>query len=483
MIRYGCLLILTCLFSFITALGQLKFKQIVFPENLLSLIQNDSAGKVFVSEISIEGNRRTKPSIILREMHCKTGDSIPVAQLHDALQESQSLIYNTNLFSNVELWPEMPTPYSILIHIRVIERIYLIPSPEFRLSDRNFNEWWKTYNADLGRITYGVKLRHNNLTGNGDRISLFALNGFSRLFSLQYNRPYIDKEMTKGFSVGLSYSRQREIICKTNFDNKIAVYRKENYVNENITFQSTYSLRKGFYKKHLFQIVLQSVNVDDSITDKRYNPNYFGNNETQFFIPELSYTFQYIRTNNINYPSQGIIFTYRIGKKGFGWNGGINALMLDGTIKWYNPLNTNWFITLQSSDKIRLPFKQAFINTQAFGYGDYYLRGLEFRVIDAVASSLNKFTLTRKIVDKKIRIPIKNRYVPYLPIKMYAKTYSDFGYAYHLPEYDTRLNNTLLYTGGLGIDFLSLYDIRTSLEYSFNQLGEKGLFLHMVGLF
>ena len=483
MIRYGCLLILTCLFSFTTAFGQLKIKQIIFPENLITLIQNDSAGKVFVSKIIIEGNRKTKPEIILREMHCKNGDSIPVAQLHDVLQEPKSLIYNTNLFSNVELWAEMPTPYSILIHIRVIERIYLIPSPEFRLSDRNFNEWWKTYNADLGRITYGIKLRHNNLTGNGDRMSLYALNGFSRLFSLQYNRPYVDKEMTKGFSIGLSYARQRDIICKTSYENKALSYRKDNYINENFIFQSAYSFRNGYYKKHQFQMVLQYVNTDDSIIDQKYNPSYFNGSGTSWFIPEFSYSFQYIHTNNINYPSDGIILSTRISKRGFGWNGGINALMFDGTIKWYNPLNTNWFITLQSSDKIRLPFKQAFINTQAFGYGDNYLRGLEFRVIDALASSLNKFTLTRKIIDKRIRIPIKNRYVPFLPIKIYAKTYSDFGYAYHLPEYDTRLNNTLLYTGGLGLDILSLYDIRTSLEYSFNQLGEKGLFLHMVGLF
>lgn len=41
----------------------------------------------------------------------------------------------------------------------------------------------------------------------------------------------------------------------------------------------------------------------------------------------------------------------------------------------------------------------------------------------------------------------------------------------------------MLYTGGFGIDLVTLYDITFSVEYSFNQLGEKGLFLHSKGGF
>ena len=41
------------------------------------------------------------------------------------------------------------------------------------------------------------------------------------------------------------------------------------------------------------------------------------------------------------------------------------------------------------------------------------------------------------------------------------------------------LNNKLLYTYGAGFDVLSYYDFVAKIEYSFNQLGEKGLFLHI----
>jgi hypothetical protein len=45
------------------------------------------------------------------------------------------------------------------------------------------------------------------------------------------------------------------------------------------------------------------------------------------------------------------------------------------------------------------------------------------------------------------------------------------------------LGNRFLYTSGFGIDILTLYDFNLRVEYSFNQLGEKGLFLHAKGGF
>jgi len=52
------------------------------------------------------------------------------------------------------------------------------------------------------------------------------------------------------------------------------------------------------------------------------------------------------------------------------------------------------------------------------------------------------------------------------------------GTVYNKKAYDTYLNNRILYTGGFGIDILTLYDLNFRFEYSFNQLGKNGLFLH-----
>ena len=117
------------------------------------------------------------------------------------------------------------------------------------------------------------------------------------------------------------------------------------------------------------------------------------------------------------------------------------------------------------------------------GYGEYYLRGLEDYVIDGVFSFIGKYTLRKKIAGFDIPFPIKNNIVSKIPFKIFAKTYVDAGYAYNKYGTNGRLGDRLLYTGGFGIDILSLYDINVGLEYSFNQLGQKGLFLHLKGGF
>jgi hypothetical protein len=100
-----------------------------------------------------------------------------------------------------------------------------------------------------------------------------------------------------------------------------------------------------------------------------------------------------------------------------------------------------------------------------------------------VAAATANYTLSKKVVSFRIPMPFKIKAVPYIPISVFAKTYTDIGYSYIPNQYNTRLNNRFLYTGGFGIDILTLYDIAIKVEYSFNQLGEKGLFLHGGGGF
>lgn len=116
----------------------------------------------------------------------------------------------------------------------------------------------------------------------------------------------------------------------------------------------------------------------------------------------------------------------------------------------------------------------------ALGYGDWFLRGLEYYVIDGVQAGILKGTFRQELAN--INVPtfiIKNEKYRKIPFKIIAKIYGDIG-ASHLPTVSNSiLNNRFLYTYGAGIDVLSYYDFVARFEYSFNQLGQKGLFLHM----
>ncbi len=103
---------------------------------------------------------------------------------------------------------------------------------------------------------------------------------------------------------------------------------------------------------------------------------------------------------------------------------------------------------------------------------------MEYYVVDGVATALARQTLKKKVVSFSIPFPFKSKTIPKIPFTIFAKTFSDLGYAYSKKEFQAYFNNRLLYSGGFGIDILTLYDINLRIEYSFNQLGENGLFLH-----
>ena len=111
------------------------------------------------------------------------------------------------------------------------------------------------------------------------------------------------------------------------------------------------------------------------------------------------------------------------------------------------------------------------------------MRGLEYYVIDGAAYGIIKTTLKKKLLSFSVPLPFKSAYFNSIPFTFYAKTYADIGYAANNKKYDTYLNNKFLFTRGIGIDIVTLYDISFRFEYSFNQLGQKGLFLQAQGGF
>jgi outer membrane protein assembly factor BamA len=447
----------------------------------------DSAAKFFIRDIIIKGNKKTKDYIILREMHFKKGDSVIIASFNKEMAQAKTQIYNTTLFSELKMEYMVTSVYDVIVVIDVKERWYVYPVPQFKIVDRNINEWLKNYNASLKRVNYGLKFVHYNLSGRRDQLRIYLLSGFSRDFSFSYNAPYSNKKLNEGFVVGAGFSQKKEIAFKTTFTDSLLFYRhdpeRSKFVGSTFYINTGYSIRKGFFNRYSFYAGFTQAKVSDSIVLPKNNPNYFGNAKTTVNFIDLSYTWQYANTNNVLYTTKGKTAYVSLNKKGIGFSGGVNALTAEAGYTKYSDLGKNWFSVITLNGKIRLPFKQAYINQRGLGYGETYLRGLETLVIDGVATALSKFTLKKKLASFKINLPFKLKSLTHIPFTFFGKVYGDAGYAYIKPEYVSNLNNKLLYTGGFGIDILTFYDLNLRFEYSFNQLGQKGLFLHTQGGF
>ena len=156
----------------------------------------------------------------------------------------------------------------------------------------------------------------------------------------------------------------------------------------------------------------------------------------------------------------------------------IDNLLAEARYNAFRSFGKNWYGSLQLQTDVSFPFESAYINQRLMGYGEFYLRGLEYYVIDGYHASMAKFTLKKKIWGFTIPIPWKIKAIPSVPFQFFAKTYADAGYAIIQSKREAWLNNRPLYTSGFGIDVLTLYDLNLKFEYSINQFGEKGLFLH-----
>ncbi len=439
--------------------------------------------KVIISSVNFNGNKHTKSYIILREMPFRAGSAVSKNEVKENFVLAANQIANTNLFADVKIDSTVLADSSLAVNVTVRERYYIYPTPQFQLVDRSFNEWIKVYNADINRVVYGLKFVHYNLTGRRDQLRIYLLNGYSRNFSAGYSNPFINKALTAGIGVSAGFTQNREVGFKSNYFNKILNYKKAGFVRNSFNAGTVYNIHKGLFYNTSVGFAVSNINVDDSLLTSGYNPHYFNsNNRTQFFT-DISIARSYIKVDNNNYPLKGTAWGVSVLKRGLKFTGGINNTTFQATASRFIPHGKNWYSSVQLTGILKLPFEQAYINQRAIGYGSLTLRGLEYYVVDGVAAAVGKYTLSKKVSEFKVKTPVKIKKLPYIPFRIYAKTYADIGYSYIPQQYNTNLSNRLLYTGGFGLDIITFYDIVFKLEYSFNQLGEKGLFLHGKGGF
>ena len=191
---------------------------------------------------------------------------------------------------------------------------------------------------------------------------------------------------------------------------------------------------------------------------------------------ELGYRMEINKTDNWNYPLMGAkVIAQLISRLGIE---GMDKQFI-GTLevgKYFNPW-TKWYISTTFRGRLSGPAKQPYALQTALGTKYDYVRGYEYYVIDGSHFGLMRLNFKRELLNKTIkRIPIK--YLSAIPIRIYPKVFADAGYVTNEFAGNSFLNNRMLYSAGVGVDIFTAYDIKIRLEYAWNHLGQKGLFLH-----
>jgi len=465
-----------CILSFLFSCIQLFSQQSTGSSSLNDEIKlTDNSAPFTVRNIIITGNKKTKASIIFRELPFKSFDQFPLQQLVAKFDDARKQLMNTTLFHEVTVSIKSVEGYNVDILIEVKERWYLFPVPYFKFVDRNLNQWLVQNKASLTRVNYGVKLIYNNATGHRDKLNVWLMNGYTKQISMNYDRFYFDKQLKWGAKVGVALGKNHEVSYNTVNNKEVFLKDTNDYIRSffKTNFELTY--RPAIKTRHRFGIGYTEEKVEDTIV--KLNPIYFTSERNKIHFPEIYYTVDYSDVDYIPYPLKGFEARASISKKGF--DNIVNVWELTMSTGNYWELFPKWYFSVNTMGDLKLPLKQPFFNTRMLGYGDMSMQGYEYYVIDGVAGGILQTSFSRLLFDFRVPLPkSKHRTINYIPFKFYGRVYGNTGYVYNPEPGDNRLNNRMLYSGGLGLDILTAYDLNIRLEWSFNQLGENGVYLH-----
>lgn len=452
---------------------------------LAQLTPDNTAAKdslpLTVSEIIITGNKKTKPYIILRELPFAKGEQYSMPVLQKKMEDARLQLMNLSLFHTVTVTAKPDDAGGIVVNADVKERWYLFPSPYFKPVDRNLNQWIVEQKAALNRVNLGAKLRYYNVTGRNDKLRGTIGFGYTNQFSLNYERPYIDRKLKWGFAAGIATGRNKEVNYNTINDKQVFIKNDDVFLNNFTGGFLQFTYRRKIKTRHNFGVSYTTREVKDTVV--ALNPSYFKSGSRRVSYPELYYNITYFDFDFIPYPTKGYAFQASFTKRGLSSDVNLWQIAFKGSGSW--PINSKMFINLGLFTSIKVPFKQPYFNQQFLGYGEAAMQGYEYYVIDGVGGGFLKMGLYHDLFNFKIKVPqLKKGKEPFrIPFRIVGKIYGNTGYVHNPQPGENLLSNRMLYSGGFGIDIVTFYDITLRVEYSFNQLGENGLFLHKKSIF
>jgi len=431
-----------------------------------------------IHHIHIEGNKKTKRSIILRELIISPGQIIPALKLDTLLQICEKQIYNTQLFNEVKITPVFLADSLIDLHIRVYERWYVIAFPLFELVDPNFNVWWRDQHRDLRRTKYGGIATVQNVRGRNEDLEIGLRWGYTRQFQFAYRFPYINNRKTLGLSLHFFYVANHEVAYNL-LGNKQLFFNHSTLARTKLESLIRFERRAQMKNFHKLQFGFYQQYIADTIL--HLNADYFGSGIKKQSYPSVQYT--YIRENRdiLRYPLLGTYTRIRACYDGWGLSESIQKAAMDIHFSLYKPLGHQFFGAANLHSGIVFPYPQSYYNRSVLGYAENYLRGYTYFLIPYKSFSLAKTELKYRLIDRTwTRKKYKREQFSRFPFKAFAKTYLEGGKlnGYAADAAINPYNNSWLGATGLGLDLILLHDSLITLEYTINRHRQAGFYVN-----
>jgi len=430
-----------------------------------------------VDKIIIHGNNQTEEQVIRNELGVAEGDILPAGGFSQWAEAAKQRLENTSLFVAVNIGYEIAGD-QIVILVDVHERWYYWVYPILEHADRNFASF--LHARDWQRVNYGFSFEKHNFRGRNEFLKFKMRFGYRSQFGLMYDNPAIDKDRAHGIQFALDRFQQSKVLY-TVVDNypEYVFAENENLLTEN-RFRLLYSYRPTLYQHIKFMSEYRKYQIGTGLDSIAPEYLFQTKNESQFLSFYLKYEIDY--RNVKYYPTDGYYFSASIEKHGLGvMRSEVNLLMAKVKLYHYQPLIQNLslaseaYVTAHLMNKARIPF----LFSNMLGY-DFYPRGYEFQMVSGNAVYGLNETLRMKIFQSN---PLLENVIPVEQFKPFAFSIYAYGF-FDLAYTDNafvnvsaqHLENQLLYSGGLGADFVTFYDRSIGFHFAVTNQKAFGIF-------
>ena len=432
-----------------------------------------------ISEISINGNKKTKEHTILRELYFAVGDSLNAKELVEKIEQSKKNIETQWLFNFIDFDFKIQEQ-KIAINIDVVERWYIWPYPILEISERNFNVFYDSLKAsnysDFSKLNYGIFLNIYNFRGRNELLQIKYRKGHKEHYLFDYYIPYLNQSKAIGLNIVVEQFRMKTFHFNT-VNNQLEYFTSNEAqfkdFKKSITLQ--YKPKLIFTHKLSFENSVYTIPDDPSLKEM----NFIESSSNKFIVNKVQYLLENEKRNSISYPTEG---GYNMLQFDFykGIDNDFQNISLIAKNENHFRAGNRFFYGYSLKGKVNLNNSLPYVLNESLGFEDY-LRGYEYFVIDGGKYIFSKTAFKYSLIPKKLfQIPFfdldqfkKSYYSVYLSI------FADMGIVYDkYTDPSNKLNNNFLFSQGVSLDFVTYYDKLFRLELSKNHLNEWGIFLH-----
>jgi len=445
--------------------------------SLLCSVTLHAQQQYFISDIQIVGNKHTKSHIILRELDVKKGDSVKVHRLEHLMTVSKENLENMALFNFVEINYSLATENDnrIVLQVRVEERWYIIPMFNPIVEDRNTSAWIQKW--DFSRVTLEFGTLIYNLWGLNHTLMTSVQIGYNQSINFNYRNITLDKRQKHFITIGASVQRSHYLDVMTDEDAPLSLKTPEFILNQGIGWSLNYTFKHNVRTTHNVSFYGDYRKIADTVLV--IHPEYWGDDRTERLNLQLQYFFKKDHRDYIPYPRKGYLL--KTGAHIYTTTDlSVRYAQLYMNAHYYWNPGGRWYVSEKLAAGISAKNVKAYILDQALGYGEGALRGYEYHVVDGQHYINLNSTLKYNILPKTVFVinwlSALSKFNK-IHFALYANTFFDMGIAYHrYPGTTNHLSNRFLYSGGVGLDLVTYYDMVFSLHYSMNKQQEHGLF-------